>query len=238
MLNFKDFQVFVSKRELFGVNDLSLNHGIVALVGRNGSGKSTFFRTLMGGHSNFKGQIEIEGKEIKLCSQLELAKKIAIVYSKIDFYGTHTGREVLILGRLPYQNVFSIPSITDQEMVQGVIDQLKIETFVDQKFSEMSDGEKQLIMIGRALTQDTPIILMDEPGAFLDLVNRHRLIEILTELATKTSKLILFSTHEIDFLPMLCKKVLLIESGKVSDLNDPNNFISQIHQSFGIKSLQ
>jgi iron complex transport system ATP-binding protein len=93
-------------------------------------------------------------------------------------------------------------------------------------------------MIGRALTQDTPIILMDEPGAFLDLVNRHRLIEILTELAAKTSKLILFSTHEIDFLPKLCKKVLLIESGKLSDLNDPNDFINQIHQSFGIKSLQ
>ena len=126
----------------------------------------------------------------------------------------------------------------DQGMVQEVIDQLKIVAFVDQKFSEMSDGEKQLIMIGRALTQDTPIILMDEPGAFLDLVNRHRLIEVLMELASKTSKLILFSTHEIDFLPMLCKKVLLIESEKLSVLKDPNDFISQIHQSFGIKSLQ
>ncbi len=164
MLNFKDFKVFVSKRELFGVADLSLEQGIVALVGRNGSGKSTFFRTLTGGHSNFKGQIEIEGKDIKLYSQLKLAKKIAIVYSKIDFYGTHTGREVLMLGRLPYQNVFSIPSLMDQTVVQEVIDQLKIDAFVDQKFSEMSDGEKQLVMIGRALMQKPKMLLLDEPS--------------------------------------------------------------------------
>ncbi|MCC7454223.1 MAG: ABC transporter ATP-binding protein [Crocinitomix sp.] len=181
--------------------------------------------------------MEIGGQDIKLYRPTELAKKIAIVYAKVDLYGTHTGREVLMLGRLPYQNAFSIASLKDQTLVEEIIQQLKIQSFVDQKFSEMSDGEKQLIMIGRALTQDTPIILMDEPGAFLDLVNRHQLIEVLIDLAKNTSKLILFSTHEIDFLPRLCNQVLLIEKGEMTLLNNPTNFTSEIHKSFGINQL-
>lgn len=234
MLRFNQLVISTNKRTLFSADQMSFESGIVALVGRNGAGKSTLFKSIMGTHSYFKGDIEINGRNMTQIRREELAKQVAIVFSKATVFGNHSGRDLLYLGRLPYQNLFSKRTAIDDQIVYQVVELLDLHRFVDQEFACMSDGEKQLIMIGRAMAQDTPIIILDEPNAFLDLVNRHKVMEVLRKIGENAQKLVLFSTHEIDFLPDLCQSVLLIDDGRLVKIDQANQFIPAIHTSFGL----
>lgn len=235
MLSFKQSIISThQKRVLFRAQDIKLVSGIVALVGRNGAGKSTLFKTIMGLHALHEGRIEIEGKDVRLYRRDELAKKVAIVFSKSTVFGNHTGRDLLYLGRLPYQNMFAKRTAVDNQIVDQIIELLDLRDFVDREFIQMSDGEKQLMMIGRAMAQDTPIILLDEPNAFLDLVNRHRVMKVLKKIGEEGRKLVLFSTHEIDFLPQICQSLLLIKEGNLLQIKEQDQFISKIHSCFGL----
>ncbi|MDA7803936.1 ABC transporter ATP-binding protein [Crocinitomix sp.] len=235
MLTFKDLKIKVNGRELFELKDLSLGHGLVALVGRNGAGKSTFLRSIMGLHQDYSGAILLNDTNTKSFSRVELAKEIAIVYSKASIFGNHSGRDVLILGRLPYQNAFARIKKEDHEKVNAVIELFGLADFVDQEFTSLSDGEKQLIMIGRALVQETKIILLDEPGAFLDVVNRYRMNEILQKIAKESDRLILYSTHDIESLQENADKVLLIDNNRIELLADKLTFKRDIFKIFGLK---
>lgn len=238
MLAFNQLEIKVGKRHLFAAEHLNITNGIVALVGRNGTGKSTLLKTIMGLHDDFSGEISINGKALEMFQPAELAKEIAIVYSKSAIFGSHSGRDVLMLGRLPYQNVFAKETTADRDQVNQIIALLQLENFIDEEYTVLSDGEKQLIMIGRAVVQNTPIILLDEPAAFLDLVNRHKLMEVLQNIAKSTNKLILFSTHQVDILPKVCHAVLLIDKNRLKLIEGPGSFKSTIYESFGINNLE
>jgi iron complex transport system ATP-binding protein len=157
------------------VSNLDLKSGLWALIGRNGSGKSTFLNAISGINSKFEGEITIGTRKQLSISPQDIAKKIAVVFSRSQVFGNHTALDVLYLGRIPFQGVFSKLSDYDNDKVKEVVELLRIESLIEKQFSVLSDGEKQLVMIGRALVQDTEIILLDEPTAFLDVVNRKKL---------------------------------------------------------------
>lgn len=234
MLNLSNIEIRVSDRSLFKLAELNLTNGLVALVGRNGTGKSTFLRTILGEHQNYLGDIKINGFELSKISKEEKAKLISVVYSKPEIFGHHTVREVLLLGRLPYQNLFAKVTEQDILVVEKNIALLNLDDFADKEFSILSDGEKQMVMIGRALVQDTPIILLDEPGAFLDVVNRYKLSDVLKKIVTETNKLIIYSTHHIDLLESHCSGVLLIANSEMKFLKDSNQFLPEIKRTFGL----
>jgi iron complex transport system ATP-binding protein len=165
-----------------------------------------------------------------------LSKKIAIVNTKPTLFGKHTVSDVLFLGRLPYQNMFASKSKEDEVIVQNVIDKLGLSGLKNELFTQLSDGEKQLVMIGRALVQDTQIILLDEPSAFLDVVNQFKILEILAKISIADKKLILFSTHQIESLQQYCEKVLLISNNEMKLLQNKQNYSALIKASFGINN--
>lgn len=234
MLEIKNISLTVDDKVLFKTEAINLNSGLYALVGRNGSGKSTFIKTILGQNFCNVGEILIKQKNIKEFQHAEIAKLVAVVYAKGSIFGNLTGKDVLMLGRIPHQTPFSILSNQDQKIIDDIIALMNLATIVDKEYQILSDGEKQLIMIGRALVQDTPIILLDEPAAFLDIVNHFELIKLLNKLVRETNKLIIYSTHQIQNIDEDCDGVLMISNNKLTLLNQKGNFKNSIEKNFGI----
>lgn len=234
MLELIDISISAGSKKLFDLEKLQLQKGVIALVGRNGSGKSTFIRTLLGEHAAYKGAVNLNGKNIDEITAGEKAKLISVVYSRPQIFGNHRVDDVLLLGRLPHQNLFSKASDKDFEKVNQIKALLKIDSWSEKSFQILSDGEKQLVMIGRALVQDTPVILMDEPAAFLDIVNSYELSVLLKRIADQTGKLIICSTHQLDRIESDCDGLLLIAHQKMNYYNQPTEFLKTINTAFGI----
>lgn len=179
--------------------NVSLKKGqVVCLLGPNGSGKSTLIRTLTGLHAPLGGNIELYGKNLADFSIREIARKISTVLTDRITVGNLSVYELVAFGRSPYTGWFGSLSKKDEEKVRWAIESTGIEQFTDRDILRLSDGERQKVMIGRALAQDTSAILLDEPTAHLDLPNRVEIIRLLRELAHETQKGILLSTHELD----------------------------------------
>ncbi|MGV6861061.1 MAG: ABC transporter ATP-binding protein [Putridiphycobacter sp.] len=217
MIDVKDVILFLGNENApLHINNFQLENGLWALIGRNGSGKSTFLNALSGNNSQYKGTIFIGQKNISNYSQNGIAKQISIVLSKTNVFGNLTGKDILFLGRIPHQGIFGKKSKEDAKKVEEIIKLLELANLINKPFSVLSDGEKQLLMIGRALVQDTPIILLDEPTAFLDVFNRHRIVKILEDICITQQKLIIFSTHNLELAKDHCKGFLIIDNQNLS----------------------
>ena len=186
------------KTPLLSVN-LSLELGnLYALVGKNGSGKTTLLQSIIGAIPTINGEIILDEKSIHAMTNVERAKKIAFVETKFMGISYLTGFEYVAIGRTPYTNALGRLSEIDKIQIAKSLEILNI-TYLSDKFTtQMSDGERQLLQIARALAQETPYILMDEPTAFLDYSNKRNLIEKLQEIAQVQQKCILLSCHDIE----------------------------------------
>lgn len=238
MLELNNIEVRVNERILFRSEDITLQQGVIALAGRNGSGKTTFLKTILGEHSNFNGKILIQGTQLKNFNKKQKSKLLSVVYSRAEVFGNLNVGEILLLGRLPYQGVFSSTNQSDLVHLNQILDWLNLTSMSQKKFRSLSDGEKQLVMIGRALMQDTPVILMDEPAAFLDLVNRKFLNLLLKKIAAEKNKLIICSTHHLDNASKEFDQMLIIHDQKLICVSDPNKFQESIEKSFFKNEIQ
>ena len=188
---------------------LSFRQGsFVALIGRNGKGKTTLLKTLVGFISKLKGEILINEKSLEEISNVDLSKQVALVLTDRDFDSNLYVRDVLALGRTPYLGLSFKLTDNDNQVINRVVEQTKIEQFVNRKLSDLSDGEKQKVLLARALVQETDIIVLDEPTAHLDNPNRHELFTFLKQLTHEQNKTIILSTHEIDLAKQYVDEVV------------------------------
>ena len=185
--------------------------GLIALLGRNGSGKSTLLRATAGLGTIKSGRILLAGKDLAELRPEELARTVSFVTTEKVRIPNLKCRDVGALGRAPYTNWVGRLQPQDREIVAKSLALLDMSAYAERTMDQMSDGECQRIMIARALAQDTPIILLDEPTSFLDLPNRYELGILLQKLAHKQNKCILFSTHELDIALTLCDSIALID---------------------------
>ncbi|MDO5017418.1 MAG: ABC transporter ATP-binding protein [Porphyromonas sp.] len=183
---------------------------LVALLGRNGTGKSTLLRHIAGLLPLLSGEVVVE-KNIHRMSEMERAKWISIVTTRKSRVPQLTAREVVALGRSPYTNRMGRLSPKDREVVDRSLQLVGVSHLRDRFVNQISDGENQRVMIARAIAQDTPVILLDEPTAFLDLPNRYDLALLLQRLAHEERKIIIFSTHDLDVAFQLCDTIMLIQ---------------------------
>ena len=237
MLECKDISIQAGNKFLFSCSQLVLVKGMYALIGRNGSGKSTFLSTILGENELKEGVVELADTPITELSPSKMSTTISIVRSRPLLYGDYRVGDILLLGRIPYQGMLAIPSKEDNEIIEDVSDRLGLTDFLEREYNSLSDGEKQLVMVGRAMVQDTPVILLDEPTAFLDLVNRIELLKHLKTLAEEKNKLIIFSTHHVEILSKFCDGIMLISDQELNLINDSSKFETEIAKAFGVDHL-
>ena len=191
---------------------------MVALLGRNGTGKSTLLRAIAGLGTSQCGDIYIAGDNASNLSAAQRAERIAFVNTERVDVDTLTVRELVSIGRSPYTNWMGRLTAEDREIVEQAMQKVGIAPFAERRVETLSDGECQRAMIARALAQQTPIIILDEPTSFLDLPNRYELCRLLGELAHKENKCILFSTHELDIALSLADSIALVDTPRLVHL--------------------
>ena len=211
MIRFENLTLGYGSRTLIDSLTGEIRRGhLTALVGRNGTGKSTLLRAIAQLGDIASGEIFIDGKELSRISPSEMASKVALVTTDKVRIANLRCRDVVALGRAPYTNWIGRMQEQDNEIVEQSLAAVGMSNYADKTMDRMSDGECQRIMIARALAQQTPIILLDEPTAFLDMPNRYELCTLLRGLAHRENKSILFSTHELDIALELCDSIALI----------------------------
>ena len=194
-----------------GIN-FSISEGeLMAIVGVNGIGKSTLLRTLGKVQPRLAGSITIGKKPLDALKAIDLASEISMVLTEPISSKNMTVWELIALGRQPYTNWIGRLTETDTAKISEAIRMLALEELVDKPCYQLSDGQLQRAMIARALAQDTPIILLDEPTTHLDLYHKVHILKLLKQIARKTKKTIVFTSHEIEMALQLCDMILVLD---------------------------
>ena len=185
---------------------------LTCLIGSNGIGKSTLLKTLTGFLPKLGGRLLLDGRDIDLLSQRERAKYISIVLTyKADVQNLSVA-EMVGMGRMPYTGFWGKLNADDQKIVAEAINMVGINHLKDRMVQTLSDGERQKVMIAKALAQQTPIILLDEPTSFLDFPSKVEMLQLLHRLAKETDKVVFLSTHDLELALRIAD--LLVELDK------------------------
>jgi len=171
---------------------------MTCLLGLNGAGKSTLLRTICGFQDPLDGEVLLEGKSLAEYGRKDLSTLIAVVMTDRSTGHGLSVEEVVSLGRYPYTGYFGHLSVRDMEVVRSSLKMVGMADFASRDVGGLSDGERQKVMIAKALSQECPVILMDEPTAFLDISSKEEMMLLLSRLAHDSDKSILISTHDVD----------------------------------------
>ncbi|MDT0676304.1 ABC transporter ATP-binding protein [Autumnicola musiva] len=205
--------------------DITISEGeLVAVIGVNGIGKSTFLRTLSGIQQPLSGKVFSKNIEINKIENIELASLISLVLTEQPISKNLSVFELVALGRQPYTNWIGKLSKNDLRQIISTLKLVNIEELQDKKCYELSDGQMQKVLIARALAQDTPLVILDEPTTHLDLYHKAYVLKLLKDLTRKTNKAIVFASHEINLAIQLCDKIILMQPGKV-EIGSPEELL-------------
>lgn len=213
MIELQNFSIGYRGNTLVSCDTARFTPGtLTALIGRNGTGKSTLLRAIAGLSQNYTGTIAIDSRPLKELSPRELAHTVAFVSTARIRPANLPCSDVVALGRSPYTGWSGSLSAADRRAVSEALAMVDMADYATRFIDTLSDGEYQRIMIARAIAQDTHSVLLDEPTSFLDLPNRYALCRLLAELAHKHHKTILFSTHELDLALEMTDEIAFIDN--------------------------
>jgi iron complex transport system ATP-binding protein len=188
---------------------------LIAVIGRNGIGKSTLLRTLTGLQQPLGGDITIGGKNIREYSRMELAQNVGYISTEIIKVNNMSVYDLVALGRYPHTNWTGKIEADDHDVIMDALEKTSMVSFGRKFVSELSDGERQKAMIARILAQDTGIMIMDEPTAFLDVASKYEILHLMRMLSGNGHKTIIFSTHDLQMAISQSDKVWLILDNKM-----------------------
>lgn len=199
---------------------------IICMLGRNGCGKSTLLRTIAGLQPCLAGKVLYDNRDINTLTHNEKAKLMALVLTERASMDSTQVIDVVTMGRYPYTNILGKLTEKDEDAISTAINQVGLKEKAHSYFNQLSDGEKQRVLIAKALAQETPLILLDEPTAHLDLPNRIRTLLLLKTLAHETDKCVIISTHELDLALQTADEIWLMTPQKGIKIGSPSELIT------------
>lgn len=207
---------------------------LTCLLGPNGAGKSTLLRTVGGVQKPLSGNLKMERKEISFYKEREISRQIGLVLTDKTMAGGLTVSELVALGRHPYTGFFGRLRAQDLKVVEEALLSVGMAEKANNYMAELSDGERQKVMIARVLAQECPVLLLDEPTAFLDVVSRIEIMNLLHELALKQGKTVLLSTHDLEQALLLADRLWLLsrEKGLLCGITEDLVFSGDIERYF------
>ncbi len=222
---------------LFGpVNALAMQGEMIGLIGRNGIGKSTLLRTITGLQPHLHGKIFFNGTENNRIKLKMLARLISFVSTEPVYAPQLIVRELIAMGRFPHTGWLGRLDHDDKRAIDAAIDLAGVSLLLKKPLFELSDGERQKVMIARALAQDTPMVILDEPTAFLDLPARFEILSILHNLAREKDKTVLFSTHDLSIAADIADKLWIMADNQIHQGAPEDLLISDVFRKLFLNS--
>jgi len=206
---------------------LSIKPGeVVAVIGPNGAGKSTLIRVVSGVLPARAGTIQINGQDITRLAYMQRARHLAVVPQARQLPGDFSVYQTVLLGRTPYLGWLGQPGKSDHEQVYWAMERTQTLELAERRVGELSGGEQQRVLLARALAQDTPVLLLDEPTTHLDLEHQSRILNLIRKLASETRRAILMVIHDLNLAGLYADRIALFMLGRLHAVGTPNQVLT------------
>lgn len=229
-----NIKVTLTKKVIFENLTFSANKGILSILGLNGRGKTTLLKSIAGLIKSETGKIYLGNTDISTLSYKDLARNITFVPQEYSNIFSYTVREMVLMGRTPHIKNLNLPTKQDYEITDTIIDEVGLNEFRNKYFTELSGGEKRLVLIARALAQQTDIILFDEPTTFLDIKNTFFVLEKIKQLGKE--KTIIITLHDLNQTIHCADNVLILFSKDKFEFGSINGVFTEenLHELYEI----
>jgi iron complex transport system ATP-binding protein len=227
MLGIRSISVNYGKTEVLHNLTLDVEAGeVVSLIGPNGAGKTTLIRAISGVLPLQTGSILVKDQDLAGISISERARLLAVVPQARRLPPDYSVQQAVLMGRTPYLGWLGIPSTSDYEKARWAIERTQISEFTERRVNELSGGEQQLVLVARALAQDSPVVLLDEPTAHLDLRHQATILDLVHTLAREQGLAVLMSLHDLNLVSLYSDRIALLANGQLLALGSPKEVLS------------
>ncbi|MEW6664652.1 MAG: ABC transporter ATP-binding protein [Thermodesulfobacteriota bacterium] len=211
---------------LKGVDLHVLEGEMIGVLGPNGSGKSTLLRVMDGMVRPQEGRVLMGGKDISNLGRRTIAREIAVVSQEHHFRFEFTALEVALMGRFPHMRRFEFESQRDLDIAAGALDATGTHGLANRSIHALSGGEKQRVLIARALAQEPRLVLLDEPTSFLDLKHKRDIFRLVSTLSRERGLSVVLVSHDIDLAAQHCRRLVLLKNGEVCGAGKPDDVLT------------
>src|SRR5919106_2769372 len=226
MLKIQNLSVDYGTRRILHDVSFDVQSGeVLALIGPNGAGKSTLIRAVSGVIPIAGGHVRTNGDDFASLSTIRRARYVATVPQAVALPPAFTVWETVLLGRTPHMNFLGQPSQKDEEIARQSLGRVSALPLADRRVGELSGGEQQRVLLARALCQSTPILLLDEPTAHLDLQYQVNLLELVHELAHKDKLAVLVALHDLNLAAHYADRIALMVTGNIKAIGSPKEVL-------------
>ncbi|WP_276300907.1 heme ABC transporter ATP-binding protein [Halorussus lipolyticus] len=232
MIQIRDLEVELGGTEILDGVTTDIEDGqFVGLVGPNGAGKTTLLRAIHGVLKPDSGSVSVDGDSVTSLSSKEASRRIAVVPQDTSLSFDFPVEEVVAMGRHPYQSRLSGPTAagSHDELVTSAMERTEVADLADRSITAVSGGERQRVLLARALAQDTPALLLDEPTASLDINHQVRTLELVRELADEDGKTVVAAIHDLNLAAHYCDELRLLAGGEIRASGDPEEVLAEDH---------